>query len=55
MVNALLAYGGVTPSAAARVLNVADIDPRRRPETLSIEELVRVADLLDPSQSQEVG
>jgi 16S rRNA (adenine1518-N6/adenine1519-N6)-dimethyltransferase len=42
--NALLAYGGVTPASAGRVLATADIDPVRRPETLGIRELCLVAD-----------
>jgi 16S rRNA (adenine1518-N6/adenine1519-N6)-dimethyltransferase len=42
--NALLAYGGVTPSAASHALADAGIDPIRRPETLSVAELCRVAD-----------
>jgi len=42
--NALLAYGSVTPSSAAAALASAGIDPIRRPETLSIAELCRLAD-----------
>jgi 16S rRNA (adenine1518-N6/adenine1519-N6)-dimethyltransferase len=46
MGNALLAYGGATPSSAAAALTSAGIDPIRRPETLSIAELCHLADLL---------
>jgi 16S rRNA (adenine1518-N6/adenine1519-N6)-dimethyltransferase len=46
MANALLAYGGLTPASAAAALASAGIDPIRRPETLSIAELCRVADLV---------
>jgi 16S rRNA (adenine1518-N6/adenine1519-N6)-dimethyltransferase len=44
MGNALLAYGGLTPSKAALALSAAGVDPVRRPETLTIAELCRVAD-----------
>lgn len=46
MGNALLAYGGLTPATAAMALRLAGIDPVRRPETLSIAELVAVADAI---------
>ena len=44
MGNAVLAYGGTTPPVAATLLAEAGIDPRRRPETLAIAELCRLAD-----------
>jgi 16S rRNA (adenine1518-N6/adenine1519-N6)-dimethyltransferase len=44
--NALLAYGGVTPETASRALISAGIDPVRRPETLAVAELCRVADAI---------
>ncbi|HUR35189.1 MAG TPA: 16S rRNA (adenine(1518)-N(6)/adenine(1519)-N(6))-dimethyltransferase RsmA [Vicinamibacterales bacterium] len=46
MNNALLAFGGVTPASSARALAIADVDPSRRPETLSRAELCRVADAI---------
>lgn len=42
--NALLAYGALTAPTAARVLADTGIDPVRRPETLTIAELCRLAD-----------
>ena len=42
--NALLAYPAMTPERAARAAAAAGIDPVRRPETLAIEELGRLAD-----------
>jgi 16S rRNA (adenine1518-N6/adenine1519-N6)-dimethyltransferase len=42
--NALLAIAGTTPPLAARALDAARIDPRRRPETLAIGDLVRLTD-----------
>jgi 16S rRNA A1518/A1519 N6-dimethyltransferase RsmA/KsgA/DIM1 with predicted DNA glycosylase/AP lyase activity len=55
MGNALLAYGGTTPTRAAAALASAGIDPIRRPETLSIAELCRVADavLADPHLNKD--
>jgi len=44
MGNAILAYGGTTPTIAATLLAEAGIDPQRRPETLTISELCRIAD-----------
>ena len=46
MGNALLAYGGLTPPSAAAALTSAGIDPIRRPETLSVAELCRLADFV---------
>ena len=51
MGNALLAYGGTTPTIAATLLGGAGIDPRRRPETLAIWELCAVADGLSKMKS----
>jgi 16S rRNA (adenine1518-N6/adenine1519-N6)-dimethyltransferase len=42
--NAILAYPAAASGALGGALEVAGIDPRRRPETLSISELVRLAD-----------
>jgi len=55
--NALLAYGGTTPASAAAALASVGINPIRRPETLSIAELCRVADavLAAPPNKEEVG
>jgi 16S rRNA (adenine1518-N6/adenine1519-N6)-dimethyltransferase len=44
--NALQAYGGVTPQTASAAVAEAGIDPRRRPETLSIAEFARLADIV---------
>ncbi len=41
--NALLAYGGLTPTLAADALAAAGIDPTRRGETLTIAEFVALA------------
>jgi 16S rRNA (adenine1518-N6/adenine1519-N6)-dimethyltransferase len=43
--NALLAYRNTTPNSAAAALQQVDIDGRRRPETLTIAELARLADV----------
>ena len=53
--NALLAYGGVTPTTSARVLAASDIDPGRRPETLSPAELARVADAVARVSTEQTG
>jgi 16S rRNA (adenine1518-N6/adenine1519-N6)-dimethyltransferase len=51
LANALLAYPAAGRAKAGReslvpeVLGLADLDGRRRPETLSITELVRLADV----------
>lgn len=45
MGNALQAYGQIGSQEAAALLEQAGIDPVRRPETLSIAEFARVADL----------
>jgi 16S rRNA (adenine1518-N6/adenine1519-N6)-dimethyltransferase len=44
LANALLAYEGARRLPPAEALNTADIDGRRRPETLSISEFGRLAD-----------
>lgn len=46
MGNALQAYGQIGGPEAAALLQQAGIDPVRRPETLSIAEFARVADLV---------
>jgi 16S rRNA (adenine1518-N6/adenine1519-N6)-dimethyltransferase len=45
MANALLAFPPSSRLPPAKALASADIDPVRRPETLSIEEFVRLADV----------
>ena len=45
LANALLAFAGAATLPPARALAAAGIDGRRRPETLSIAELIRVADV----------
>ena len=45
LANALLAFAGAATLPPARALAAAGIDGRRRPETLSIAELIRVADI----------
>jgi 16S rRNA (adenine1518-N6/adenine1519-N6)-dimethyltransferase len=42
--NALQAYGALAPATATRALDTAGIDPRRRPETLSIAEFCHLTD-----------
>jgi 16S rRNA (adenine1518-N6/adenine1519-N6)-dimethyltransferase len=44
--NALLACGRVTSATAGQVLGAAGLDPRRRPETLTIEEFGRLSDVV---------
>ena len=44
--NALLAYDSASPASLAAALEAAGIDPQRRPETLEIGELARLADRL---------
>jgi 16S rRNA (adenine1518-N6/adenine1519-N6)-dimethyltransferase len=44
LANALLAYDGLTSPVATRLLEAAQIDGRRRPETLTIDEMVRLSD-----------
>jgi 16S rRNA (adenine1518-N6/adenine1519-N6)-dimethyltransferase len=44
--NAMLASSGITSDVAAHALAAAGIDRRRRPETLTIEEFVTLADQL---------
>jgi 16S rRNA (adenine1518-N6/adenine1519-N6)-dimethyltransferase len=46
LANALLAYPPAVTRTSAAVLRSADLDGRRRPETLSVEEFVRLADAL---------
>ena len=43
--NALLAFGPATRLAPARALQLAGIDGSRRPQTLTIRELVGLADV----------
>ena len=44
--NALLAYNSASESAAATALGGTGIDGRRRPETLTLDEFVRLSDAL---------
>jgi 16S rRNA (adenine1518-N6/adenine1519-N6)-dimethyltransferase len=46
LANALLAHGHLTPDAVLAALQAAGIEGQRRPETLSIEEFVRLSDTL---------
>jgi 16S rRNA A1518/A1519 N6-dimethyltransferase RsmA/KsgA/DIM1 with predicted DNA glycosylase/AP lyase activity len=46
--NALMAFQTWDRAAISRVLRHADIDGRRRPETLDVAELVRLADAVEP-------
>lgn len=46
LANALLAHGAVDPGTAAAALSAAGIDGRRRPETLDLQEFVRLSDSL---------
>jgi 16S rRNA (adenine1518-N6/adenine1519-N6)-dimethyltransferase len=48
MSNALLAYAGITPAAAAQAIVAAGLEPAQRPETLTVADFVRLADLLGP-------
>ena len=44
LANALASFGGELGTESARMLTAAGIDPRRRPETLEIVEIARLAD-----------
>jgi len=46
LANALLAHGALVPDRVAALLAAAGIDGGRRPETLDLEEFVRLADAL---------
>jgi 16S rRNA (adenine1518-N6/adenine1519-N6)-dimethyltransferase len=46
LANALTAYTAPVPFSAQDVLERADIDPRRRPETLDLVEFVRLSDAI---------
>jgi 16S rRNA (adenine1518-N6/adenine1519-N6)-dimethyltransferase len=52
LANALLAYAPV-PRQPAKLLELAEIEPQRRPETLTIPELARLADVLTVSVGSE--
>jgi 16S rRNA (adenine1518-N6/adenine1519-N6)-dimethyltransferase len=52
LANALLAYAP-TPGQPARLLELAGIEPQRRPETLTIPELARLANILTRSVGSE--
>lgn len=49
LANALLAYRLPTGATAATILHEAGLDPGRRPETLKLDELARLADILAPA------
>jgi 16S rRNA (adenine1518-N6/adenine1519-N6)-dimethyltransferase len=53
VLNALRAVTG-NPDTARRALERAGVDPRRRPETLSLAELVHLSQLPDSSQDRAV-
>jgi len=50
LANALLAFPAAVRLSPSRVLERADLDGRRRPETLSVAEFVRLADVMTPSR-----
>ena len=50
LANALSAFAGERGLAPARVLDAAGIDPVRRPETLQLAELARLADIFATEQ-----
>jgi 16S rRNA (adenine1518-N6/adenine1519-N6)-dimethyltransferase len=52
LANALTAYTAPVPFSAVDVLQRADIDPRRRPETLSLVEFVRLSDTIGDRTSR---
>ena len=54
LVNALLAFAGTGRIPPARALTTAGLDGRRRPETLTIAELVRLSDAFVPETSRAV-
>jgi 16S rRNA (adenine1518-N6/adenine1519-N6)-dimethyltransferase len=45
MANALLAYSGASSTPPGAALALAGIDPQRRPETLAVDEIARLADV----------
>ena len=45
LLNALRPYAGLRGREALQVLGAVEIDPRRRPETLQLEELARLAEI----------
>jgi 16S rRNA (adenine1518-N6/adenine1519-N6)-dimethyltransferase len=51
LANALAAYAGDRGQRAADVLRAAGVDPFRRPETLTLDELARLAAGFDPHRS----
>jgi 16S rRNA (adenine1518-N6/adenine1519-N6)-dimethyltransferase len=51
LANALLAFPGLTATRIAKLLAGLDIDPQRRPETLYIDELTRLASAVGSSSS----
>ena len=55
LANALLAYPRAEQASPAVALSLAQIDGRRRPETLEIEEFVRLADVLRAFPPSEGG
>jgi 16S rRNA (adenine1518-N6/adenine1519-N6)-dimethyltransferase len=55
LANALRPFAESIGRTAVNALQVADIDPIRRAETLDVAELVRLASALSPSPSPDVG
>jgi len=51
LANALSAFAADIATDADRVLTTAGIDPRRRPETLEVIEIARLADAFAASTS----
>jgi len=54
LANALQPAASSRGARAAEVLKEAGIDPSRRPETLDLEELARLADVLDAAHGTAV-
>jgi 16S rRNA (adenine1518-N6/adenine1519-N6)-dimethyltransferase len=54
LANALLAFSGAARLPPLQALEVAGLDGRRRPETLSIAELVRLSDAFVPESGRAV-
>ena len=55
LANALTAYTAPVPFSAVDVLQRADIDPRRRPETLDLVEFVRLSDTIGEPDRPVIG
>ena len=55
LANALLAYRDLSPAQAQRAIATVGMDPMRRPETLSIAELVALSDALAGAATGPAG